>query len=323
MIELQLYRPGKGKSTNKQELKKASKLSAQLLGNYLLGQGLTPDYVFYSECKPASSASTSALRTSAEKCCKVMGYPINEIRRVDSPFFLDEEKFMEFLLVASGNNIHSKKKVLLVADKATLKRVVLGLLKNIKCKITFARNSLLRLDVNTSGGSDSKTVCASQTSAPLHLGQLPKTFAYPTPASKEQRLRPAYYYNQSAAIPYRTGENGLEVMLVGSSGHFHKGIPKGIIDPGLSACESAEKEAWEEAGVKGKIKKKALGSFQYQKWGAQCSVEVFSLAVSEVCDEAAWLERHRGREWLSVASACELIKYKQLIPFLHQLEKTI
>lgn len=42
-------------------------------------------------------------------------------------------------------------------------------------------------------------------------------------------------------------------------------IPKGWPIKGLHARRVAEKEAWEEAGVKGRAKKKPVGHFTYQK----------------------------------------------------------
>ena len=59
-------------------------------------------------------------------------------------------------------------------------------------------------------------------------------------------------FKQSAVVPYRLVKNEIEVLLITT----RKGrwiIPKGIIEPELSAAESAAKEALEEAGVKGEV----------------------------------------------------------------------
>ena len=46
-------------------------------------------------------------------------------------------------------------------------------------------------------------------------------------------------------------------------------IPKGWPIKGLKAAKSAAREAYEEAGVRGSIKAKALGMFSYEKRLAQ------------------------------------------------------
>lgn len=113
---------------------------------------------------------------------------------------------------------------------------------------------------------------------------------------------PDWMYRQSAVIPYRRGPNGLEVLLVTS----HKGkrwvLPKGVVEPDLTPAVSAEKEAMEEAGVRGVIGAEPLGTYQYRKWGGTCTVQVFAMEVEE--EEADWAEASaRKRAWLSFDDA--------------------
>jgi len=57
---------------------------------------------------------------------------------------------------------------------------------------------------------------------------------------------------QAAAVCYRVREFSVEFLLVNtSSGKWT--FPKGRIEPSLSASESAAREAWEEAGARGRI----------------------------------------------------------------------
>lgn len=58
---------------------------------------------------------------------------------------------------------------------------------------------------------------------------------------------------QSGALPYRIKAGKVEVLLVTSTRHKHWIVPKGWIALGLSAAESAAKEALEEAGVCGQV----------------------------------------------------------------------
>ena len=76
--------------------------------------------------------------------------------------------------------------------------------------------------------------------------------------------------------------------------------------------DSAAKEAWEEAGVEGEVSEKVVGTYTYQKWGAQCTVSVFPMRVARLLDDEEWQERHRGREWVSPRVAAMLLKQPEL-----------
>jgi phosphohistidine phosphatase len=106
---------------------------------------------------------------------------------------------------------------------------------------------------------------------------------------------------QSAVIPYRVRAGAPEVLLITSSDGRRWGVPKGLLEPGMTPAESAAKEALEEAGVLGQVVAGPLGTYDYEKWGATCRVEVFLLRVDEVLD--AWDEPHRQRAWLGVEEA--------------------
>ena len=70
--------------------------------------------------------------------------------------------------------------------------------------------------------------------------------------------KPENFYSQSAILPFKK-ENGEYLILLVTSRNKNKWvIPKGIIEENLSALESAEKEALEEAGITGKIYKKSI-----------------------------------------------------------------
>jgi 8-oxo-dGTP pyrophosphatase MutT (NUDIX family) len=74
-------------------------------------------------------------------------------------------------------------------------------------------------------------------------------------------------------------------------------IPKGHIEPGDTARETALREAWEEAGLVGRLHDKPVGSYQYEKNGALYRVVVFLMEVTEVA--TAWPEDHRRtRRWI-------------------------
>ena len=71
---------------------------------------------------------------------------------------------------------------------------------------------------------------------------------------------------QIGAICYRTNETGaVEVLLITTRDSGRWTIPKGWPIENLKPHQAAEREAWEEAGVAGKAKKRALGYFTYLK----------------------------------------------------------
>lgn len=120
---------------------------------------------------------------------------------------------------------------------------------------------------------------------------------------------PSWFYQQSGVIPYRRGDspNELEVLLITSRGRGRWIIPKGVIDPGETPIDSAQREALEEAGIEGKSWATALGEYQYKKWGGTCVVEVFALEVTKTHD--AWPESNiRRRQWMSVKKAAEAVE---------------
>ena len=66
---------------------------------------------------------------------------------------------------------------------------------------------------------------------------------------------------QAAALPLRRGR----VCLITSRNGKRWVIPKGWIEPGQTAGETALQEAWEEAGLAGAIEGEPIGSYLYEK----------------------------------------------------------
>ncbi len=121
---------------------------------------------------------------------------------------------------------------------------------------------------------------------------------------------PDHFFEQSGVIAYRDRPSGRQVLLVSSRGRRRWVIPKGVREPGLSAAESAAKEALEEAGVTGSTAPKPVGRYSYPKWGGICTVEVYALAVEKELSE--WPESFRERSWLSPAKAAEQVREPEL-----------
>src|SRR5436309_3179254 len=108
---------------------------------------------------------------------------------------------------------------------------------------------------------------------------------------------------QAAAIPLRAGQ----VCLVSSRGGKRWVVPKGGIEPGRTAGETALLEAWEEAGLVGVLQPEPVGSYVYDKAGLTCHVTVFLMQVTEVASQ--WPEEEvRERVWLTLPQALQRVE---------------
>src|SRR5271165_3118420 len=131
---------------------------------------------------------------------------------------------------------------------------------------------------------------------------------------------------QYGALPYRVSDGSrVEFMLVTSREtrryFIHKGWPK----KGKSPRQSAAREAFEEAGVRGAVGRHPVGSFSYAKrlkngGVVQCEVRVFPLEVRRQNKE--WPEKQERRvKWLSAAKAAERVKQPKLSKIIRELAR--
>lgn len=112
---------------------------------------------------------------------------------------------------------------------------------------------------------------------------------------------------QYGALPFQVRDGALMVLLVTTRGTGRWIIPKGNPEKNLKPHEVAKQEAFEEAGVVGRVRRKRLGTFRFLKSADQgppalCAVDVYPLAVDQELDE--WPERGmRQREWMTPGQA--------------------
>ena len=123
-------------------------------------------------------------------------------------------------------------------------------------------------------------------------------------------------YHQIAALPYRRQKKRLEILMITSRETKRWVIPKGWPMEGCTDYEAAKIEAFEEAGIDGRIDHMPLGFFDYQKRlksgeTKSIRVQVYGLHVTEL--KRNWPEQHqRKRKWFSPANAAQLVAEVQL-----------
>lgn len=113
------------------------------------------------------------------------------------------------------------------------------------------------------------------------------------------------------------------VLLISSRGTGRWIIPKGWPMEGRSLAGAAAREAWEEAGVIGRIQRSEIGRYGYQKdqdegFSIPVDVRVFQLAVRKLAEK--FPERHeRERKWFPPKEAAELVAEPGLAQILNSL----
>lgn len=122
---------------------------------------------------------------------------------------------------------------------------------------------------------------------------------------------------QTGVLACRLGrKKRFEVLLVTGRRSRKWMIPKGWPMPGKSLAEAAAQEAFEEAGVKGKVDPEPLGSFRHVKQSLPIGELEVNILVHEMLVDREfpkWPEfGQRRRKWFSVAEAAERVDSDEL-----------
>jgi 8-oxo-dGTP pyrophosphatase MutT (NUDIX family) len=124
--------------------------------------------------------------------------------------------------------------------------------------------------------------------------------------------KPDWLNERSAAIPIIKDKSGFNVVLVTTKPKEKDNwiFPKGQVELGMTAYDSAAKEAFEEAGVIGRINSTLFDQYQHQKWGGKMLVKVYTLEVTEILE--TWDEmRDRNRQIVPLDQAIEIVQSVQ------------
>ncbi|MGA1831949.1 MULTISPECIES: NUDIX hydrolase [Rhizobium] len=137
-------------------------------------------------------------------------------------------------------------------------------------------------------------------------------------AQMPEKLFSGEFRQQYGALCFRwTGDDdAIEILVITSRDSGRWVIPKGWPMKKKQPHEAAEIEAWQEAGVRGRARKKPVGRYTYLKWldngdVAPCVVDVFQVEVAEV--EKNFKERgQREIVWLSPSEAAYRVREVEL-----------
>jgi 8-oxo-dGTP pyrophosphatase MutT (NUDIX family) len=122
---------------------------------------------------------------------------------------------------------------------------------------------------------------------------------------------------QYGVVAWKKDEEGEPLLLLITSRDTGRWVvPRGNPILGLAPHLSAAQEAWEEAGVRGRISDAPAGEYRYRKtrrlgFGRRARVVLFPLAVEK--EAARWPEAdQRTRRWFTPREAAEAVIERSL-----------
>jgi 8-oxo-dGTP pyrophosphatase MutT (NUDIX family) len=122
----------------------------------------------------------------------------------------------------------------------------------------------------------------------------------------------------------KTKKAGVEVLLVSSRDTGRWIIPKGWPMDRETPAAAAAMEAWEEAGVRGRVHDTCIGHYSYHKWideelSLPVIVAVFPVEVLRIDDDFPEAGQ-RQRKWLSPKKAARRVSEPELRHILSRFD---
>ncbi|WP_371225948.1 NUDIX hydrolase [Roseovarius sp. 2305UL8-3] len=129
---------------------------------------------------------------------------------------------------------------------------------------------------------------------------------------------------QFSALCYRMVRGRPEILLITSRRSGRWILPKGWPMDGKTPSESAMIEAWEEAGVIGKVSPKCLGLYSYHKEispeeDLPCVAMVYPIRVKSLASKYPEAGE-RKRKWLRPKQAAERVAEPELAHILRKFD---
>jgi 8-oxo-dGTP pyrophosphatase MutT (NUDIX family) len=129
---------------------------------------------------------------------------------------------------------------------------------------------------------------------------------------------------QFAALCYRVVKDKVQVLVISSRGTGRWILPKGWPMDGKTPAEAALQEAWEEAGVIGKVVSAPLGLYSYQKvqdhaHDFPCIAVVYAVKVKSLSKDFPEASERRVK-WVGRKKAAKLVDEPELSQILRDFD---
>lgn len=129
---------------------------------------------------------------------------------------------------------------------------------------------------------------------------------------------------QFGALCYRMVRGKPEVLLITSRRRQRWIVPKGWPMDGKTPSESAEIEAWEEAGARGVMFDRCLGVYSYRKIirgdeDLPCVTMLYAMKVKEYASDYPEAKQ-RKRKWLRPKKAAALVTEPDLAHLIRHFD---
>ncbi|MCK6612957.1 MAG: NUDIX hydrolase [Ignavibacteriales bacterium] len=111
-------------------------------------------------------------------------------------------------------------------------------------------------------------------------------------------MRPSFKLYQSGLLAYKKENGQIHFLLITSRKSKKWIIPKGYIDSALTPFESAQKEAYEEAGIICKNSEKMIGEWWIQKKYGKNVVVVYCAEIVKELEQYPE-KNERIKKWFS------------------------
>ncbi|WP_066104685.1 NUDIX hydrolase [Salipiger sp. CCB-MM3] len=125
---------------------------------------------------------------------------------------------------------------------------------------------------------------------------------------------------QYAALCFRVRNGKLKVLLITSRGRGRWTLPKGWPMPGHSPAGAAAREAWEEAGIRGRAHEVCVGSYTYRKRNSPHPHLALVYPLEAASRDRKFPERgERKLRWVSPKRAAHLVEHPELARLLRNI----
>lgn len=132
---------------------------------------------------------------------------------------------------------------------------------------------------------------------------------------------------QVAAVCYRRRGQSIEFLLVNTNGGNKWTFPKGAPEPAMSHSQAAEREAWEEAGVRGHVEPRHFHLYLHSKgvfWKPpgvrEFVVKAFLLEVEQT---ELGHEPERNPTWFSAGEAGKILAKGREVKYAREMQAVI